>query len=122
MKQEYNKPQMTVFSNDPGAQRKDPADSGPSLTHRHILGLVEDAFAEISGDLTATIAVKRQVLEHLSVDNFTLALRTAIVGASRVATPTGITILDAAGVPEVGCGCTGHSVSTPHSHKVAATA
>lgn len=122
MKQQYNKPQMTVFSNGFGAQRRDPAHSGPSLTHKHILGLVEEAFAEISGDLPATIAVKRQVLEHLSADNFVLALRSAIVGASKVASPVGITILDAVSVPEVGCGCTGHSVSTSHSHKVAATA
>lgn len=103
MKQQYNKPQIAVFSNSFDVQRKSPVYSGPSLTHKHILGLVEDAFAEISGDLTATIAIKRQVLELLAEGNFALALRTAIVGASKVADPAAITIMGAVG----GTGCQG---------------
>lgn len=124
MKQQYCKPLITVFSNGLGRHLKDVADSGQPLSHRDILGLVQDAFAEINGDLQATIAVKRQVLEHVSEGNFARAMRAAIVGASQVARP--FAIVGAVGVtklPAGDCGCTGVSdVGARHGQATAKAA
>lgn len=118
MKQQYKKPQITVFSNDIGGQLTDSANSGSCLTYRDILSLVEDAFAEINGNLPATIEIKHQVLKHVSKNNFALALRTAIVGASKVTSPVAATIMDTDGVtmiPEIACGCAGFAPQTTRS-------
>lgn len=86
-KRPYHKPQMGVFRYCPETTQHGSGDLHLSLSYKEILGLVEDAFAEIRGDLPTKIEIKRQVLDHLSENNLALALYAAIVGASKVANP-----------------------------------
>lgn len=103
-KKEYRKPQITVFGNAIGALQKDPANLVLSLTYKDILCLVEGAYAEIEGDLLSMIEIKRQVLGHVAENHFIRALRTAIVGASKVASPVAISMTSVSTVPGIACG------------------